>query len=205
MSRKWSIEEKAIVSANYQRIGAKGCMPLLPLRSRVQIRHMALRLKVARVFIVDERRRFESSFRVTPSCWIWESTMFNTGYGQFHATEKRGWRAHRYSYTIYVGPIPDGLCVCHRCDNPKCVNPDHLFLGTNQENTADRVAKGRTAKNFGTAQGTAKLKDEQVIAIRSMSGKQGDIAKIFGVHQSLISYIKSGKIWPHLLEESTNA
>ena len=73
------------------------------------------------------------------------------------------------------------------------------------DNMEDRTQKGRGAKNFGTAQGTAKLSDLEVIKIRSMNGKQKDIAAIFGVHQSLISYIKSGKIWPHLLEKKSDA
>lgn len=78
-------------------------------------------------------------------CHIWTASKNRKGYGRFRI--RRGLeQTHRLSYQIHKGPIPDGMCVCHRCDTPSCVNAEHLFLGTNEENVADRVAKGRTAK-----------------------------------------------------------
>lgn len=93
--------------------------------------------------------RFWSKVDRSGECWTWMAHCSPSGYGQFYPGDRdqpSNVRAHRYSYTITYGPIPDGLCVLHRCDNPPCVRPDHLFLGTNAENTADRHAKGRSAR-----------------------------------------------------------
>lgn len=90
------------------------------------------------------RERFEAKFYVTPGCWIWTKGRYHDGYGQFAVSaHERSVRAHRVSYELYVGPIPEDLHVLHRCDVRACVNPEHLFLGTRVDNMQDMIQKGR--------------------------------------------------------------
>ena len=114
-------------------------------------------------------------------------------------------KAHRVSWQLHHGPIPEGMCVCHRCDNPGCVNPSHLFLGTNADNTADRDAKGRqrTGDQWGEHNPGHKLTLEEVKAIRAMYDKgdttQAEIAKFYQVSQPTINMVVNRKRWTHLL------
>lgn len=115
----------------------------------------------------------------TESCWLWTGRLSISGYGQFRQN-KRFHRAHRVAWEITNGAIPDGLCVCHKCDVRHCVNPEHLFIGTCQDNANDRVAKGRShipskecavhliAGKFktGTSNPRGKFTDEQIAEIR---------------------------------------
>ncbi len=103
-------------------------------------------------FTDKDRARFESKIYPEPNsgCWLWDGGIGRGGYGRF-AVGRKTLRAHRVSYELHVGAVPrgeghHGTCVLHKCDNPPCVNPAHLFLGTNSDNTADRHAKGRDAK-----------------------------------------------------------
>ena len=95
---------------------------------------------------MDESEFFENyAPEPTTGCWLWMRHCARTGYGQvrFHG---RMWNAHRVAWTLTRGPIPDGLCVCHKCDTPACINPDHLFLGTYTDNMRDAVKKDRMAR-----------------------------------------------------------
>lgn len=126
-------------------------------------------------------------------CLEWNGYKDRCGYGfTYHANKRIG--VHRFSYEIHFGEIPIGLCVLHKCDNPPCCNPDHLFLGTPADNAIDRDKKLRGKNVF--ERGVTKLKPEDIPTIRklAMNGmKTGKIAKMFGVRPETISSIKSGK------------
>lgn len=135
----------------------------------------------------------------TSSCWNWLGWKTKKGYGELRF-EGRTVRAHRLSYELKKGDIPDGLFVLHRCDNPSCVRPDHLFLGTLAENCRDRHRKGRTA--FGSRNGWSKLTEPEVKSIRKLAATghllQKEIASQFGVTSENIGHILSGKTWRHV-------
>jgi hypothetical protein len=133
-------------------------------------------------------------------CWEWTGSL-NHGYGRFTYTKNNRrmlFCAHRVSYEIYNNKlIPKGLCVCHTCDNPKCVRPNHLFLGTHQDNMDDRRIKGRHAT--GEKSGMAKCNYEKINKIRILynNGKYtyGQLSIIFGVSVSTIGRIVNNKLW----------
>lgn len=139
-------------------------------------------------------------------CWNWSGSEHGSGYGRF--AQSSGWRtAHRVSYEMFVGPIPKldayhGVCVLHRCDNRKCVNPDHLFLGTHQDNIDDMVMKGRGADKRGTSNGRSKLSDDEVRAIR-LAKSNGEhiraIAEKYGMSVTQIIRIISCENWGHVI------
>lgn len=125
------------------------------------------------------------------SCWLWMGSTKDGRYGAFNGT-----RAHRAAWSLFRFPIPNGLHVLHRCDVPLCVNPEHLFLGTIQDNASDRVAKGRQSK--GEHRPTAKLSLAQVGEVKSLVGrgmKLREVASRFGIHNSHVSRICNRKRW----------
>lgn len=131
-------------------------------------------------------------------CWEWQAYRRETGYGMFRYHRKTEF-AHRIAWQLTNGEIPDGLIVCHKCDNPCCVNPSHLFVGTYSDNSMDRNRKGRHYSTKRERNGRALLSQEQVDYIRQRY-KQGGIsqqklADKFGVHQTTISHILLGMIW----------
>lgn len=141
------------------------------------------------------RDRFNEKIRITPGCWLWLGARNNKGYGQVTGRRGRNVLAHRASYELHFGHIPDGHMVLHRCDNPACVNPDHLFTGTAKDNTQDMMQKGRQKVPQGAANHRAKLTEEQVQAIRQETGSIRSIARKYGVTHGAITPILSGKSW----------
>lgn len=142
-------------------------------------------------------QRFYNKIDKTESCWNWNAHRNIYGYGRIRALNK-DYTAHRMSWLIHHGEIPKGLFVCHKCDNRACVNPEHLFLGTAQDNAIDRNRKGRHRDDRGEKHPCAKLNNAQVLSIRSKldAGIQGKIlAKEFNISRMTISNIKLGKQW----------
>lgn len=144
--------------------------------------------------------RWASKVLIGDDCWEWQAGHDAKGYGFIHrgVPEAGKERAHRYSYATFRGLIPDSLCVCHTCDNPACVKPSHLFLGTIADNNHDRDEKGRGNRPLGELNGNAKLAEGDVREIRRrlQSGeKQQVIADHYGLRQQTISEIGMGNLW----------
>lgn len=109
--------------------------------------------------------RFWSKVIKTKACWEWQAGKCSYGYGRFKL-EGRYVGAHRYSYVIHYGELPKGLLVMHSCDNPSCVNPNHLSLGTNKDNMDDKVNKGRQSRLLGSLNGRSKFTENQILEMR---------------------------------------
>jgi hypothetical protein len=127
-------------------------------------------------------------------CHLWTGGKTKYGYGHFY-WQCKNYRAHRIAWILTNGKIPEGLCVCHKCDVRACVNPQHLFLGTQLENIRDRTAKGRGADFTGEKSSTAKLKPSDLEAIRRSTLSLSQIAHEYGVVKQTIANIKNGKTW----------
>lgn len=157
-------------------------------------------LKSFRIPVKD--KFFKVGFTVLPNgCWEWNGKRMPNGYGYLpYGAQNKLW-AHCESYKIHKGPIPNGLLTCHSCDYKPCVNPDHLWLGTDMDNALDKMAKGRSNPAFGERASSAKLTDAAVIKIRSslLHLHNQEIADIFGVSDSTISAVRLRQTWTHLL------
>jgi hypothetical protein len=149
--------------------------------------------------IIDILSYFESKID-KKECWIWKSSKDKNGYGIVGLKEKRNvhkWKAHRLSYLLYNGEYNPDLWVLHTCDNPSCVNPKHLFLGTTQDNTDDRHTKGRSAK--GEVIGNSKLTEKDIFDIRKRENEPRQlVANEYGVSRNTISRIINKATWGHL-------
>jgi hypothetical protein len=154
--------------------------------------------------------RLWANVQKTDSCWLWQGFPCRKGHGQImncgykpQEPWRRKFQVHRITYEMLKGPIPKGICVCHRCDVPNCVNPDHLFLGTVAQNNLDMVAKRRHA--HGTNHYNTKLTPDQVLFVRSSSLSQMKLAKQLGVSKTCIQAIRSGRSWSLLAAQNTEA
>jgi hypothetical protein len=154
-------------------------------------------------------QRFLERVRKTETCWIWMGGKSGDGYGYIYDGGKgsgRHLRAHRVAFELFVGPIPEGKQVLHHCDNPACVSPNHLFLGTELDNARDRNAKDRDRHPRGECVGTAKLTQAQVQEIRAQYRRYShefgsiELGRRYGVSHTTILDVAKGKFWrvrPH--------
>jgi hypothetical protein len=140
----------------------------------------------------DLRERVLRDYKPDPAtgCWMWTGGRNQDGYGRFFRLEggrQRQYRAHRVSYEVHCGPIPEGMFVCHRCDTPACVNPDHLFLGTPKDNVVDMIEKGR--------RGTPKqrLSDEAYAHIMRRELLSREYAALYGVSEAHVRCLWIGR------------
>jgi hypothetical protein len=142
----------------------------------------------------DRVAAFHAKYERGDGCWKWKGGRTTGypgqlgGYGVYHMLGEK--RAHRIAWRLAYGPIPKGMCVCHRCDNPSCVNPEHLFLGTKAENNADKQSKGRAVILSGERHGNSKLTAaqlEELVALRGNGKSLGYLASKFGLSKSSIS------------------
>jgi hypothetical protein len=140
------------------------------------------------------RARIYAQTEFTKTCWVWKGNKDRKGYG-IASHNRQEFRTHRLSWIMHIGEIPEGMWVLHKCDNPSCINPDHLFLGTSDDNVRDRNEKGRTS--HGERQ-SGKLRREDVWAIRKeprYRGSRAVVAAKYGVSKSAIDLILKGASW----------
>lgn len=145
------------------------------------------------------RERFMEKVSPEPNtgCWLWSLGTDNKGYGRFGSGSLKTMRfAHRLSYELFVGPIPDGMFICHKCDVRSCVNPDHLFVGTHKDNMADRDKKNRQAR--GSRQHLSKLTEDLVRYIRASSKSSAELSLEVGVNASSVCAARARRTWRHV-------
>lgn len=143
--------------------------------------------------------RFWEKVDISGDCWEWIAGKNWQGYGVFKIDGKN-MRSHRFSYSCVFGKIPDGMCVCHHCDNPGCVRPSHLFLGTKMDNTQDAIAKGRIDSR-GEKNCKARLTEDDVYEIRRLHAigvKEALLGKMWQITQSYTGKIINRKRWKHI-------
>ena len=146
--------------------------------------------------------RFHSNYRKSKECWEWQGSIVKDrgGYGRFHANGK-SYRAHRMSWFVHYGKWPGELYVCHKCDNPKCVRPSHLFLGTTDDNMQDMVKKGRKPSQRGERHPSNKLTEMDVRKIRKEHKNgvsQADLHRKYNVSRATICVIVKRIRWSHI-------
>jgi len=148
------------------------------------------------------KERMESKITKDPKtkCWNWTARKDKDGYPEIQIQHPvRGkFRATRIAYELYKDKKPGKLLVCHTCDNPSCINPDHLFLGTAKDNAQDCIKKGRDNPVRGEDRSQSKLTEKQVLEIRSLKMTNEEVGKIYNIHPGYVSLINTRKRWAHI-------
>jgi hypothetical protein len=165
--------------------------------ARKKERRLALRIERGLPVLRPVAERLWERVKKTESCWVWQGQTVTGGYG---VIRDRGRKVlvHRQSWEMANGQIPPGIEVCHRCDNPPCCRPDHLFLGTPAENSADKVLKGRQA--YGERHGKARLTESDaidIITLRAFGARDKDLGPAFGISKNTASQVGK-RIWKYL-------
>lgn len=158
-------------------------------------------VQMARPISGDEAEMMREYFfsRVTKGdgCWLWGGGISRRGYGLAKLNNIRH-SAHRLSVVLHGGTVPVDKIVCHTCDNPRCVNPSHLYVGTTKQNAYDRTVRGRGRTAIGPDSPSAKLTVAQVLESRFSTARHTELAAKFGVSPSTIRKLRSGKSWRHV-------
>lgn len=152
--------------------------------------------------LFDPEERFNGSYLVhLTGCWVWQGSKTSSGYGEFFVDNKL-WLAHRWSWHHFIDDIPTGAVICHSCDNRACVNPHHLFAGTQKENIQDMMFKGRKNPAKGSQLPQTKYDEELVLAAREMwedlGYSQKEISEQLGITYSTVSSIVNRRSWKWL-------
>lgn len=142
-------------------------------------------------------RLLRSTTVIANGCWEWQGAKSSKGYGRIKYDGKR-WATHRLMAHIQLSDVSTESVVCHRCDNTCCLNPEHLWVGTQKQNVDDRDAKGRRNQARGERQGSSKLTEIQVQKIRLDTRKQSVIAAAYGITRAHVGNLKSNRAWTHL-------
>lgn len=203
--KKWTEEEIKILKDYYRDKSREYLCLLLPNRTWRAIKLKAFRFKLHLNYMKGSpKQRFWKYIdkKQNNLCWNWLGCYDKDGYGKIQINEKHI-RAHRFSWELHFGKIPkDKPCVLHECNNPSCVNPNHLYLGTNEDNMRYMIECNRQANQQGENNGYSKLTESQVKQIRLLYNQkkltQAQIAKIFNVCRGTISDIHRNKIWKHI-------
>ena len=147
---------------------------------------------------IAERFWKKVDVRDPDACWTWLASTKQGGYGKIIGDDGRFYLAHRVAYELLIGVIPVGMLLCHRCDNPACVNPAHMFTGTQADNLKDMRAKGRGNPPRGASHPRARLTEQLVFQIRSDYRSHRQLAKVLGISKSAIGMAKAGVTWKHV-------
>lgn len=201
--KKWTSEEIEILENNYVTLSRKDLYEALPDRTWRAIKLKAFRLKLSYQCGTPEERFWKYVDKKQDNeCWNWTAYCHKSGYGKINIKDKIV-SAHRFSWVLHNGTIPnDKPLVLHDCDNPKCVNPSHLFLGTHKDNSDDKVKKNRQSRICGEDHRNSKLTENQIKEIRTLCAKreftQKKIGKMFNINHRTVSYIHRNKTWKHV-------